>query len=94
MNQIQQLHHLHGLEPAKWVSFYRFWPKIHIQGGSIPLKSLKRIVYVLLSYISFILEVLTTAWARMSEFEPKVPLEGHESRSLALNGRSFKNDLF
>ena len=76
MNQIQQLHHLHGLELAQWFSFYEFWPKIHIQGGSIPLKTLKKIVYALLSYVRFMPEVLMTSCPWMSAFEPKVPLDG------------------
>ena len=76
MNQIQQLHHLHGLEPTQWFSFYGFWPKICIQGSSIPLKILKKIGYALLSYVRFMPEVLTTSCPRMSSFETKVPLEG------------------
>jgi hypothetical protein len=66
--------HVKNCEPAQQFSFYGFSAKIYIQGGSILLKSLKS--YVLLSYISFMLEVLTTECAQMSEFEPKVPSEG------------------
>jgi len=34
-------------EPAQAISFYGFWAKIHIQGGSIPLKVHKICIYVL-----------------------------------------------